>query len=358
MKTGLRILFVYMIIFLSSMQGSSRFQKQNYYSIKIDSLAIVAESQILWTGVAVSKTNRIFANYPRWNKSVKGQVIEITKDGNKVDYPNSSWNDWEPGKPIDAKKFIAVQSVYTDDKDFLWVLDSGNPLLKGVQPGAAKLVKIDLSKNSVTAVYYFDSGSIETASYLNDVRVDTKRNYAYITDSGVGAIFVVDLAKSKIKKVLRNHFSTKAENLTIVVDGISLPGLEIHADAIAYDNINDYLYYKALTGHKLYKIKGEYLRNFNLPLEEVDKKVEFVKEVGVCDGIEFHPNGCLFISSIEDNSIKVLKPDGLLTVVLKNKLIRWPDSFSITTDGKVYFTVSQLHDQNSNIPYRILKLDY
>lgn len=358
MKTGLLYLAFCISFFAYHSISGITFQQQNKSNPKTGALKITAESSILWTGVAVSKQGRIFANYPRWNAAVNSQVIEITANGDKKDYPNRGWNDWEYGKGIEPNKFIAVQSVYIDNKDFLWILDSGNPLLKGVQQKAAKLVKINLMDNSVSAIYNFDLNILEHNSYLNDVRIDTEREYAYITDSGVGAIIIVNLKNSEIKKVLNNHYSTKAENVSISINGNNLGGVVIHSDAIALDKKNDFLYYKALTGHKLYKIRTEYLRNFNLSADNIKEKVEYVADVGICDGIEFHPNGDLLISSIEDNSIKALTADGVLKTVIMNNLISWPDSFSITEKGKVYFTVSQLHAQDSGIPFRILEFDY
>ena len=143
--------------------------------------------------MAVSRDGRIFVNYPRWSPDVAVSVAEVTVSGEATPFPDAEWNRWEEGLPRN-ERFVCVQSVYIDRNDELWVLDTGNPFLRGVVEGAAKLVKIDLGANKVVRVIYFNQPVVQPASYLNDVRVDTESGYAYITDSGTGAIVVVNLA--------------------------------------------------------------------------------------------------------------------------------------------------------------------
>lgn len=48
--------------------------------------------------------------------------------------------------------------------------------------------------------------------------------------------------------------------------------LQINSDGIALDLKNDYLYYHALTGHTLYRIKGQYLRDPSLSRGDLESK--------------------------------------------------------------------------------------
>jgi hypothetical protein len=90
-------------------------------------LVEVATSDRQWTGVAVSKTGRVFVNFPRWQPTVTVSVGEIDDAGHVVPYPNESINRWS--NDADPKEsFVCVQSVYVDAKDRLWILDPANPL--------------------------------------------------------------------------------------------------------------------------------------------------------------------------------------------------------------------------------------
>jgi hypothetical protein len=60
-------------------------------------------------------------------------------------------------------------------------------------------------------------------SYLNDVRIDTRTNTAFITESAKGAIIVVDLKSGKARRLLDGHPSTQPEkDVKLVVDGKAL----------------------------------------------------------------------------------------------------------------------------------------
>ena len=318
----------------------------------IPALEGVATSERLWTGVAVSKDGRIFVNYPRWSEDVPISVAEIRKSGGTEaprtvePFPDAEWNTWNPSEDL-ARSFVCVQSVYVDRDNFLWVLDTGNAFLRGIVPGGAKLVKIDLRQNSAVQEIAFDETAAPAASYLNDVRVDTAKRVAYITDSGLGALVVVDLETGRSRRVLADHGSMKSENVVLSVGGREWrPGGQvpkIHADGVALDGTGDYLYYHALTGRNLYRIETRYLIDPGLSAQQLAAKVESLGATGACDGMEFGPDGYLYLTGIEDNSIRVFASIGNTETVIKDPRLVWPDSFARGSDGYMYVTTSQLH---------------
>ena len=194
-------------------------------------------------------------------------------------------------------------------------------------------------------------------SYLNDVRIDTDKNFAYITDSGVGAIVVIDLSTGESHRILDSHYSTKAEEIIINVENIDLP-IKIHSDGIALSPDNSFIYYQALTSRKLYRINTEMLRDFTLTNSQIESEVEFMCNSGVTDGIAFDENGYLYFTSIEKNAIsRWLPPDGDIEILISKSNIKWPDSISITPGLDLYFTTSQLHLGVTRIqPFRLFKI--
>lgn len=307
-----------------------------------DKLRIEYSSQIQWTGVAVSREKRIFVNYPRWRAGLSASVAEILTDGRIKPYPTEAWNSWSDTVTDYAGRFVCVQSVFVDDKNSLWILDSGNPYLQGVQPRAAKLVCVDLSSDTVRNIYTFDGLNLSPARYLNDVRVDTDARIAYISESGVGSLIVVDLASGKSRLLLNQDASTTSETGVFVVEGRTL-SLKIHCDGIALTKDRKYLYFKPLSAVELYRIETRFLRDTSLPASGLSGRVEFVANVGVCDGIEFSSDGSLYLTSLEHNAIKRLSSDLTLVTVVQDTRMKWPDSIAITEDGILYFTTSQIH---------------
>jgi hypothetical protein len=55
-------------------------------------------------------------------------------------------------------------------------------------------------------------------------------------------------------------------------------------------------------------------------------------------------NGEIYLSSIADNAVKIVKPDGSIQPLLADSRLRWPDTFSQGPDGQIYVTASHIQD--------------
>jgi sugar lactone lactonase YvrE len=298
------------------------------------------------TGIAVSKQNRIFVNLPFWADPHTISVAEV-QGNNLVPYPDAAWNQNE-GDP--AKRFVCVQSVYIDDENRLWVLDPAATKMGPITKGGPKLVLIDLTTNQVTGTVLFDENIAPEKSYLNDVRVDTRRGFAFITDSGLGALVVVNLKTRQVRRCLADHPSTKAEpGLNMVIQGVALrkPGtgkpFQGQSDGIAFNPDDGYVYYQALTGHTLYRIAAAALEDFALTDAELGQKVEPFTKAPVADGL-WYDREKIYSTALEAAAIDVidLKTRQVSTLV-KDDRLHWPDSFAQGPDGWLYVTTSQIH---------------
>lgn len=300
------------------------------------------------TGIAVSKSGRIFMNFPRWDPDYKYAVGELPPDLTLKPYPDKKWNEWD-GKTGARERFVCVQSVYLDKNGFLWILDAGAPDFGPVVPGGPKLVKVAPGNNEVASVTTFDESIAPKGSYLNDVRIDTEGDVAYITDSGLGAIIVVDLKTGQKRRLLAKNYSVRAQTGYVPkINGKEwrtskgeIP--QINADGIALSPDGTYLYYHALTARALYRIKTAFLKDPSITPVILDTKVEYVADTGAVDGMEMDGEGNLYLASIEKNAIIRLTPEGRMETIITDKRILWPDSISITHDGYLYFTISQIN---------------
>jgi sugar lactone lactonase YvrE len=244
--------------------------------------------------------------------------------------------------------------------------------MQGIDKGGPKLLKVDLETNQVVQNIAFGEDVAPAKSYLNDVRIDTGANVAYITESGIGAIVVVDLKSGKARRLLDRHASTKAESdVKLNVDGRELldeqkkKAPQIHADGIALDAKNGWLYYHALTGRTLYRIKTDFLRAENLSTGDLEKKVEKVGETGPPDGMLEAPDGSIYLTSLEDNAIARFNPESKkLERVIQDKRLSWPDTLAWGQDGALYVTASQIQNMPRfnggksarTEPYKVFKL--
>jgi sugar lactone lactonase YvrE len=313
--------------------------------VTLEEVAAFPSQQV--TGVTVSAKGRVFVNFPFWSDDHTISVAEVVK-GKLKPFPDDTWNE-KDGPP--AQRWICVQSVVVDDQDALWVLDPASPKTEAVVKGGPKLVKFDLVTNKVTQAISFDEDVAPERSYLNDVRLDTKTGHAFITESGTGAIIVVDLKSGKARRVLGNDPSTKLEPKEgIVVDGMKIidpktgnaPAFQ--ADGIAFDKENGWLYYHALTGKTMYRIKTEYLLDESLSPEQLGTKVENLGATPKPDGMLEGNKGIVFLTAIEENAIARFDPQSRNTsIVIQDKRLQWPDTMAWGPDGKLYVTTSQIH---------------
>jgi sugar lactone lactonase YvrE len=300
------------------------------------------------TGVGVSaKTGRVFVNFPYWSDDHFLSVAEIV-DGKPKAFPNEDWN--KPG-PADSH-FICVQSVVVDDQDNLWIVDPAAPKMKEIVKGGPKLVKVDLKTNQVVQTIPFGEDVAPAKSYLNDVRIDTAANIAFMTDSGKGAIVVVDLRTGKARRLLDGHKSTQPEKeVKLTVDGKQLLDQEkktapqIASDGIALDAKNGYLYYHPLTGRTLYRIKTAALTDEKLSKSDLESKVETVAQTAPPDGMLEAPDGSVYLTDLENNAIaRWDAATNKVAQLITDKRLLWPDTLAWGPSGVLYVTASQIEN--------------
>lgn len=309
------------------------------------------------TGVTVAPNGRMFVNFPQWGDNPPFAVGEVT-DGKVVAYPDGPINTPDAKRP--AETFLSVQSVVADGANRLWVLDTASPGFQSPQPGGAKLVAIDLATSQVVRTIVFSPDVILPTTYLNDVRFDLrqgKAGVAYITDSstsGPGAIIVVDLATGTALRRLSGHPSTMPDpGFIAVVDGKPLmkraaDGTEspllVAADGIAIAADGETLYYCPLSSRRLYAVPTRLLRDPAFTDAEIATHVRDLGEKGTSDGLAEDDRGRLYAGDYEHDAVRRYA-DGQWETIAEGPAIAWPDTFSVGTDGYLYFTANQLNRQ-------------
>lgn len=329
---------------------------------------VFSDSTYQLTGVAVSKEGRLFTNYPYWSDIHRYSLVEILPGNQVVPYPNAAMNSWQPGES-GMDKWVCVQAVYIDNNNSMWVVDPASPKMEGVYQSSHKLVKINLTTNTVEKTYSF-KGVAGDKSYINDVRVDTDKQFAYLTNSNEGGIVVVNLATGTSRQVLQGHPSVHTDSgYHFTVDGREMRKADgslykVQSDGIALTPDNNYLYYKPLTDNKLYRIATEWLRNDTASYATLSSKVEPVGSYTTTDGMIFDKAGNLYLGDIEHYSMKKLDAQHTLSTLFEDERLIWPDSYAVSDDGYLFISCSQIQKQpeyNEGVnkrttPYAIYKV--
>lgn len=304
------------------------------------------------TGVAVAKDGRIFVNFPRWTEDAPVSVGEV-KGGKVVPYPDEAWNAWRNARQDELTPndhFVCVQSVVADGRGSLWVLDPAAPAMEQIVKGGPKLVQIDLATDKVVKTFPFDERSAPAGTYLNDIRFSPDGRWGYLTDSGRGAILVLNVETGAIRRVLDGVSSTQAEKGVLVqIDGKPLrrpdgKAPSFAADGIALSTDGETLYWQSISSHTLYSVPTAALRDEALDTPGLETQVRKAGTTPISDGFWMSSKGRFLVTSPEDGSVKVREAESRFSTVAQGKALRWPDSMAEGPDGAIYVTASHIPD--------------
>jgi sugar lactone lactonase YvrE len=322
------------------------------FSYALD-LEVVAQLQVGPGNVTVTPDKRIIMSLHPFYPS-KFRVVELTRNGRIVPFPNAAWNEREKH----SKEVLgAVLGIQSDPRGMVWMLDSG--LYDGIP---AKIVAWDTVRNQlyktislVPAMSSSEGIPLPDTAFMNDLAVDFTHRAIFISrSSGVedSALIIVNMDTGAIRKVLEGHLSVQPEKINLVIDGhvldFTLPDsgrlkLLIGINPIALDSSNKWLYYGPMNGTKMYRIQTAALLNEALTKADLASQVEFYSYKPLCDGISVDNGGNIYISDLQNNAIGAITPDRKYKKLIQDPKICWPESFSFDSDGYLYFVASKLY---------------
>jgi sugar lactone lactonase YvrE len=322
-------------------------------------------------GIGVSAKGRVFATAPSSNVRSHFSMVEVDpKTGAVTPFPDAAWNNFsEEGEG--KSEWISVQALWVDNLDHLWALDSSLPKVDQ-QRLPPKLVEFDLSTNQVIRQYDFN-GVVSAKDSLNDLRIDTVHDYAYLTNAGnKGSLVVLDLKTGAARQVLVDDHSTFADPKQHLMFGNEIAlrpdgsVTAIQADGIALSPDARWLYYRPLTDHNYWRVPTSALRDAKLSDAELSKTIEYLGTSVLSGGLIMDANGTLYGGDLEHRTVVSLNP--MPDHKLKTKIfvsdpskLSWADGFAIS-GGYLYISDSHLwevafkNDLPRSGPFTILKV--
>lgn len=334
-------------------------------------------------GLAVSKKGRVFVCYSRGDYEYT--VSEVVNKTAEKPWPNEEWNKPRHGLSqtvdetlfgnTDEKAFISVQALIFTPDDTLWVLDTGRPTINGTSalalPGGPKLIAFDINNKTAKRTYTFPLDVHFPDSYLNDVRIDQRKNItksgqgiAYLVDSsdqGRNGIIMLDLGTGESWRHLDQHPSVvrvpenvpSYQGVPFYMHFPDQPrGFQVEGiDGIQLSLDGETLYYSPMTSDYLYSIPAKYLRanpkDDPLANQSAQNAVNNLgQRGGVANGFEGDTNGLIYMPMPEHNAIYVYNPKTLAAEpFVRDPRILWPDTICIGFDGYLYININQLFFQ-------------
>jgi len=313
--------------------------------------------------IAVSADGRVFFTlHPDGLPPAK--VLELV-GGQPVPYPDEAFQHAEAGAP----HFQSPLALRIDRQGRLWVLDYAN-----YGRGQPRLVAFDLATNTLVHQYDFPSDVAGFLSMLNDFQVDPAGETIYIAETSPflqrPALIVYDVAHKTSRRLLQGDPSVATEDYVIqapnrdmVIYGLAT--MRIAVDSIALDARGEWLYYGAVTGSRLYRVRTRDLNDAALSPADLSARVENFAAKTLSDGITMDVDDNIYLSDMEHSAVVRLGQDRRLTTLLKTSRLRWPDGFSFGPAPWLYVTCSSLQnvlfidrsELRSHAPYQIFRFN-
>ncbi len=125
------------------------------------------------------------------------------------------------------------------------------------------------------------------------------------------------------------------------------------------------MYFGALSGSGLYRVKLSDLRNESLPAAQLAARVERHGSKPLSDGFSIDLAGNVYLTDVEHNAIHIVDSPGKLATLIRSEHLRWPGALSFGPDGWLYVADSALPDVvfrpkehiKASGPYRIYRFE-
>jgi len=285
--------------------------------------------------VAVSRSGRVFFTVHPESRPQGNKLLEYV-NGASVPFPSLA---------VQTKLFDTPLGVAIDRLDRLWIVDHGNH-----GTGTAKIVGIDLTSGDVIREQKLDESVAPAGSFLQDLQVSADGRTIIIADASFWrmrpALIVYDIETGDARRVLQGHPSVTAENYLIRTHNRDMEfvggmvALRGGVDGIALGPV--WLYFGALSGSGLYRVRLKDLRNNNLPPSQLATLVERYSDKPLSDGLSLDTEGGVYITDVEHNAIFRIGPGEGLTTLIQSQEIRWPDALSFGPENYLYVADSAL----------------
>lgn len=305
-------------------------------------------------GISFTSSDRlIFSYHPFYQPKVK--VGELLADGKVKPFPNSDWQQCHDpqGKPKDPHTCLNwVLGLRTDDRDRVWLLDSGQAEPR-IEP---KLVAWDTRKNQLDRIIPLPFPVSIPESQHNDFVISNRHQAIVIADEAIAtgpvgdkaALVVVDLTTGKSRRVLEGDTSVMPDlQRPLIIDSTSANPKRIEvfvgADGIALDSTQHWLYFAPMNKDKVYRVAMADLLNPDLSPKALSAKVEEYADKPNNGGLSIDSADNLYLTEVGERAIGIIPAMGrqYQTYVHDERMV-WPDGVSFGKDGYLYSGAAQL----------------
>ncbi|BCK75809.1 gluconolactonase [Acetobacter aceti NRIC 0242] len=306
--------------------------------------AVTSSSQI-WESVIALPDGRLVLEAPRWLGNPNPQLSIATVGGMPAPYPDADWNATE-GDP--AKRFVALTSMTRAADGTLWLVDSGVPDREAKPEAPAKLIQIDPATGQVKRSFPVSADALRDGSILAGIAVHEQT--AYVADSGVPGILVIDLESGVARRFL-DHVEGLTAKRPIVTPSGEVKArdgrpLAIDATLVAISPDGQWLYVQSYCG-PLYRIATRLFDDPDSTNTALQESATLWYKTRALGGLTVGPDGTLYWSDVTTGSIDSYTPGRIPHHLITDPRLKWPGGLSLSTtpSGNTLFVPAAQLDQ-------------
>ena len=258
-----------------------------------------------------------------------------------------------------------VLSVRADQNGDVWMLSG----MGG--PAAKNFYIVDVATGALERTIAVES----PGSFYNDMALALDHGAVVISDpGGEGALAVLDVESGTARRVLEGHPSVSAEDVDAPIDGVPLAQgrdedgelipLRSGVNPITIDVAQEWVYYGAMSGTNIWRVRLADLMDESLSAEELAARVERYGAKAPSAGITIDNEGNVYAADVGARGIGVTAPDGEYRVLVQDDtLFDWPDGLTVGGDGYVYSAANGLyrgwasheHLGRAQLPFKLVR---
>ena len=312
-------------------------------SASASQLQLVATSDTIWNGVAVSDDDRVFVLFPH-NEGNPGTRIGELKNGKVTPWPTRAWNAWRKEGDPAKTAFVRANSLRFGPDGLLWIVDTGTP--KSDAPpitDGPKLLAFDIKTGQLVKSIPFDK-VVSRQSFIDDLRFHG--DWIYVTDAGDPGIYLYN-QKTKAFATRLHHDSTTTARRPMLGEGKKMlkpdgSDVQLHADQMEVSPDGLTYYYQTAAG-PLYRTSTAIMEHPENTTVAPGKATEYFFNSPTCGGTTIDADGNLYVADANQKRILKVTPTGQSSTLVQSPDLIWVDAMWIDHAGNLWLPVPQMN---------------
>lgn len=293
-----------------------------------------------WDAVLPLPDGRMLLETPRWLGNTGPQLVARAEDGTQSPWPDEQWNAPQGAA---ATRLVNVAGIVRAASGMIWVLDNGVPKRDAPPQAAPKLLEIDPSTNTVRRTVAIDATALKPGSVLSGVAVHD--NTAYVADSGVGAILVIDLPSGTSRRFLDHHPALVATRQIETPAGTmrDATGHPVAMDAsmIAVSPDGTWIVVQPPSGY-LSRIATAIFFDPDVTPAAFEESVTQWFKTPTLGGMTIDNDGTLYWADVTTGSILSYTTGRIPRRLITDPRLKWPTTPGLDGHGHLYVAASEL----------------